>query len=228
MQAAALCESKSKESKAEKARETLKEKEMCSNKTLAVAVAPKPQPRPPSSLFPTKKHSEARVTFATSEDASVVARALAVDPEVRSGKREREKRERERVFLSLLLPPFSSFLFSLLTSLLSSNNKKTAPPQGGDKVDLCGGERRDSVSDGEREREIDFFRSFLLLLLLLFAHLDKKKPEKTNKTGASPRSTPGPSAPLPAPSATSPGSPPAPSRPLGPLEIEVKNIKMEL
>lgn len=116
MQAAALCESKSK---AEKARETLKEKEMCSNKTLAVVVAPKPQPRPPSSLFPTKKHSEARVTFATSEDASVVARSLAVDPEVRFGKRERERKKRNRAVLS-----FSSsstfFVFSFLSSHLAT------------------------------------------------------------------------------------------------------------
>lgn len=86
---------------------------MCSNKTLAVAVDPKPQPRPPSSLFPTKKHSEARVTFATSEDASVVARALAVDPEVRSGKRERKEKESGSFFL------FFFHLFRLFFSLFS-------------------------------------------------------------------------------------------------------------
>ena len=96
---------------------------MCSNKTLAVVVAPKPQPRPPSSLFPTKKHSEARVTFATSEDASVVARSLAVDPEVRFGKRERERKKRNRAVLS-----FSSsstfFVFSFLSSHLATLFKK--------------------------------------------------------------------------------------------------------
>ena len=75
-----------------------------------------------------KKHSEARITFATPEDASVVARSLAVDPEVRVESGEGEN-ERAILFFSSSVFFFFFRLFShhffLLVVMKKTKQNKT-------------------------------------------------------------------------------------------------------